>query len=145
MLTLTNTHATERDPSGTSEGGGIGSGGAPIRYEFTGRGRNTISPWNDANYTYSIFQLQIGSNPISKLEVASALNTLNLSRGILHYNYQNCTSNYYPKVYIGTTQTVSDKWIYDNQNTSKPPANTWPQNFGQTSRKGEANIQYVDK
>ncbi len=56
-LTPTSSSTAERVPVGTSEGGGIGSGGAPIRYEFTGRGINALSPWNDATYTYSILQL----------------------------------------------------------------------------------------
>ncbi len=57
-----------------------------------------------------------------------------------YYYIGNCTQNYYPKVYMGTTQTVTYYWNFDLQNTSKPPANQWPQNFGQTSQKGEANI-----
>lgn len=57
LLTTTHSHTSEGASPGSGRGGVGGSGGAPIRYEFTGRGRNTISPWNDATYTYSISQL----------------------------------------------------------------------------------------
>ncbi len=138
MLAPTSYGVAESATPGSGRGGSVGSGGAPIRYEFTGRGRNTISPWNDATYTYSILQLNLGSNPNSKLQVVSTLNTVNIGIYMYAYNLSNSTSRYYPKVYIGTAQTLGIGWNYDSQNTSKPPANQWPQNFGQTSQKGEA-------
>ncbi len=116
-----------------------GSGGAPIRYEFTGRGRNTISPWNDATYTYSILQLNLGSNPISKLEVASALNTVNIGIYMYAYDYTNCTAKYAPKVYIGTPQTLGRGWNFDAQNIENYPS-IWPQSYQQVPQKGEANL-----
>ena len=83
--------------------------------------------------------LNTGTNPLSRIEVVSLLNILKIGKEMLHYNSYNCPERYYPKVYIGTSQTIATGWNRDSQNTSKPPANTWPQNFGQTSQKGEAN------
>ena len=72
---------------------------------------------------------------MSKIEVVSTLNTLNLSHEMLHYNYQNCTSKYNPRVYLGTIQTIAIQWNFDLQNIEKYPE-TWPLNGPQ---KGEAN------
>ncbi len=118
-----------------------GSGGAPIRYEFTGRGRKTISPWTNSSYTYSLLQLNLANNPLSNLEVASTLNTLNIGAHMYAYSLSNCTSRYYPKVYIGTAQTLGIDWNFDQQTGINYPSN-WPEVKPQ---KGEANIQYVDK
>ena len=83
--------------------------------------------------------MYLGYNPLSKIEIVSGLNLFNYAPGSLAYNSGNRTQKYNPKVYIGTLQSTSKEWNYDFQNTSKPPANQWPQNFGQTSQKGEAN------
>ena len=115
----------------------MGGGGAPLRYEYTASGRSTISPWNDATFAYSILQLYKGYNPLSKIEVVSSLNLFNQGRAMYYYTLSDCPERYYPKVYIGTSQTIATGWLYDSQNTSKPPANQWPQNFGQTTQKGE--------
>ena len=117
-------------------------GGVPTRYEVTNRGQLSISPWEDKGYVYSISQLQIRSNSSGNLQVVSGLNLSNQAHHMYHYNYSNCTSNYYPRVYIGTSQTVSDSWLYDRQiyagSDIKIPEN-WPIN---SSQKGEANINY---
>ena len=136
LASTTSYYLTESAAPGEGRGGGIGGGGEPLRYGFTGRGRNTISPWNDATYTYSILQIGLGSNPISKLEVASALNTVNIGTYTYHYNSNNCTTKYNPKIYLGTSQTIALGWIYDLQNIEKYPE-TWPEVKPQ---KGEVNI-----
>ncbi len=137
LLTLTSYRATERDPSGTSEGGGIGSGGAPIRYEFTGRGINALSPWNDATYTYSILQLYKGSNPLSKLQVASSLNLFNQARNMYYYSNTNCEQMFALKVYFSTLQTLSNNWLYDMKNGTETTLPNWPQSYQSNTQKGE--------
>ena len=82
----------------------------------------------------------LGSNPSSNLQVVSQLNLLNLGTATYWFDEQYEIKKYAPKVYLGTSQTIAINWNFDHQNTSKPPANQWPQNFGQTSQKGEANI-----
>ena len=133
-------HLTESAAPGEGRGGGIG-GGVPARYDYTGRARCTISPWIEIVYAYSLLQLYLGNNSLSNLEVASMLNILNLGTHMYNYHYSNRPAKYAPKVYLGTVQTTATSWNYDSQNTSKPPANQWPQNFGQTSQKGEANYK----
>ena len=122
---------------GNGRGGGIGGGGAPLRYVFTARAFHALSPWNDATYTYSILQIGLGSNFIGNLEVVSQLNLFNQARHMYHYNYQNCTSRYYPKVYIGTSQTIAKNWNYDRQTGINYPS-IWPEVKPQ---KGEANTE----
>ncbi len=112
--------------------GGVGAGGAvPTRYQVTARSKLSFSPWFESPYSYSILQLQIGDNPLSNLQVVSSLNTLSEASLRYHYNYQNCPSNYYPKLYLGTIQTISDRWLYDRQTYAgsdiKIPEN-WPLN-----------------
>ena len=104
----------------------IGGGGEPVRYECTGIGRLTLSSWNDANYAYSIMQLYMGSNSIGNLQVVSQLNLLSQARYTYHYNYQNCTSRYYPKLYLGTSQTIARYWNSDSQTGINYPS-IWPE------------------
>ncbi len=59
------------------------------------------------------------------------------------YSLSNRTERYYPKVYIGTPVTTAKRWNYDDSiSPNIPDYNSskigWPQNFGQTSQKGEA-------
>ena len=72
---------------------------------------------------------------MANLEVVSTLNTLNIGRNSYYYYIGNCTQNYYPKVYIGTSQTIAKNWNFDQQTGINYPS-IWPQNSPQ---KGEAN------
>ncbi len=94
--------------------------------------------FNKKQHFCLLFWLNLGSNPISKLEVASALNTVNI--GIYMFGYDTST---YPrkfnlKVYIGTPQTLGRGWNIDTQSGIKFPS-TWPENSPQ---KGEANYLF---
>ncbi len=140
LLTHTNSHTSEGASPGEGRGGGIG-GGAPLRYDYTAPGYCALSSWNDATYTYSILQLNLGSNPISKLEVASMLNILSQARYTYHYNSYNCPERYYPKVYIGTSQTIAYAWNHDSQNGTETTLPNWPQSYQQGPQKGEANTK----
>ena len=136
ICSLTLTSATHPGEDAAPGGGrsGVG-GGAPTRYIMAARGFISISPWIESTWTYSISQLNLGGNFIGNLQVVSSLNTFNLGRLMYYYLGRNCTANYYPKVYIGTTQTTSLQWNYDNTFTS----NSWPKNYQQGPQKGEAN------
>ena len=112
-------------------------GGVPTRYEVTNRGQLSISPWEDKGYVYSISQLQIRSNSIGNLQVVSGLNLSNQARQMYHFNHPYCTERYYPKVYIGTSQTIATEWFYEYKNFIETTLPNWPQNFGQTTQKGE--------
>ena len=135
-LTTTNSHTPESAAPGEGRGGGIGSGGEPLRYAFTSRGWVALSPWNDATYTYSILQLYLGYNPISKLEVVSLLNIPSQAHEMYAYNTVNRTAKYNPKVYLGTSQTIAIQWNYDYQKGITLPE-IWPEVKPQ---KGEAVI-----
>ncbi len=115
----------------------IGGGGAPLRYAFTSRGWVALSPWNDATFAYSILQIALGTNPISYLEVVSGLNAINLGTYTYHYNSNNRTQKYNPKVYIGTAQTLGIDWNFDQQTGIKYPEN-WPNSYQSNTQKGEA-------
>ncbi len=87
--------------------------------------------------------MYLGYNPLSKIEIVSGLNVFNYASGSLAYNSGNRTQKYNPKVYIGTTQTVSDSWLFDRQiyagSDIKIPEN-WPEVKPQ---KGEANLSHL--
>ena len=116
MLTPTNnTHPVEEAAAGSGRNGVGVEGGVPTRYEVTNRGQLSISPWEDKGYVYSISQLQIRSNSSGNLQVVSGLNLSNQARHIYHYSTNISTENYYPKVYLGTNQTIATGWFYDRQ------------------------------
>ena len=132
-LASTSYRTTEAATPGSGRGGAIGSGGAPVRYEFTAASFTTISPYIETGYNYGMAQLNLGSNFISKLEVVSGLNAINLGTYTYHYNSNNCTTKYNPKIYLGTFQTIAAGWNYDTQKGINYPS-IWPQN---SSQKGE--------
>ncbi len=78
--------------------------------------------------------INTGSNPLSRIEVVSTLNTLNISKEMLHYNTQNCPPNYYPKVYLGTSQTTAQGWLYERINGEYISMNNWPQAYQGTQK-----------
>ena len=135
LLTQTSHNTPEDVAPGGGRGGAIGGGGEPLRYAFTSRGWGALHPWTDTSYVYSMLQINMGSNFIGNLEVVSQLNLLSQARYTYHYNYQNCTSRYYPKLYLGTSQTIARYWNSDSQTGINYPS-IWPQNGTQ---KGEAN------
>ena len=144
MLAPAATHLVEdAAPGGGRNGVSGGGGGEPLRYSLTSRGFMAFGPWNDPELLYCVSQLNLGNNSLSRIQVVSALNTLNIATHMYYYYIGNCTQNYYPKVYMGTTQTVTYYWNHDNQNGTVTDQiytkNIWPQNFGQTTQKGEAN------
>ena len=131
------THAPEGIAPGDDRGGVGGGGAVPTRYQVTNRGQLSISPWEHKGYVYSISQLQIRSNSSGNLQVVSGLNLSNQAHHMYHYNHTNCTERYYPKVYLGTTQTIAYVWNYDRQIYANKPIqkpSNWPQNGPQ---KGE--------
>ena len=132
---LTPTNAPEIAAPGSGRGG-VG-GGAPLRYGYTAPGNHSFTVWADSRYSNGMTLIILGSNPSSNLQVVSQLNLLNLGHSTYWFDEKYEIKKYAPKVYIGTSQTIATNWISDSQNTSKPPANQWPQNFGQTSQKGE--------
>ena len=83
--------------------------------------------------------MNLGSNFIGNLEVVSQLNLFNQAHHMYHFNHPYCTERYYPKVYLGTTQTIAYAWNFDRQiyagSDIKTPEN-WPEVKPQ---KGEAN------
>ncbi len=91
-------------------------GQVTIRTSLTSRGFCALSPWNGSGYEYSVLQIKLGSNPISKMEIVSLLNLSNTGFQMYHYNYVNCTKKYNPKVYLGAVQNVSKAWQVDLQN-----------------------------
>ena len=93
-----------------------------------------MSTWNDLGYNYGIDQINIGSNPLSKLQVASSLNLFNQARNMYYYSNTNCEQMFALKVYFSTLQTLSNNWLYDMKNSIETTLPNWPQNFGQVGR-----------
>ncbi len=115
----------------------MGGGGAPLRYSYTAGGYSFLQPWNDASCAYSVLQISKGYNPMSKLEVVSFVNLVNLGFQTLWYGAYDSTAKYNPKVYLSTLNAVGKQWLYDRQiyagSDIKIPEN-WPINSPQ---KGE--------
>ncbi len=83
--------------------------------------------------------MNLGYNPLSKIEIVSGLNLFSYAPGSLAYNSGNRTQKYNPKVYIGTLQSTSKEWNMDIQHTINYPS-IWPLNV---SQKGEANLSHL--
>lgn len=88
-----------------------------------------LSPWNASLYTYSISQLNLAVNHISKLEIITLLSIINLSQYALHLNIDNCTSKYNPKVYLGKIDSTAIGWIYDGKNGEDITKLRWPESL----------------
>ncbi len=114
-------------------------GTVTIRTSLTSQGFIGLSPWGGDNSPHDFSALNLGNNSNSKLEVVSLLNCLNTADRMLHYNYYNCPERYYPKVYLGTVQSVAYGWNWDTQTGQKnslgnlpgeaQKSGSWPQYF----------------
>ena len=107
--------------------------------------------FNKKQHFCLLFCILLGSNPNSRLQVVSALNTVNISTQMYAYSPTNRTAKYYPKVYIGPSKTIGQLWIYEDKiDTSTTPPTTikiteipgWPENF-EGPQKGEANTAKI--
>ncbi len=90
-----------------------------VRRGYAARGILGQSPWTIGDFKYSAVQINLGNNFISSLEIVSSLNLFNLARYYYLFNYQTCASKYNPKIYLGTLQTTSKEWNYDNNSGLK--------------------------
>ncbi len=84
-----------------------------IRKGQTSSGIMAFSPFVHEEYSY--VEIKFGSNPISKLEIVSALNSFNISILMYEYYYGNRTQKYNPKIYLSAVQSVSKGWNGDAQ------------------------------
>ncbi len=57
------------------------------RTSQTSQGFLAISPWDGNKNSYAYSAINLGSNFISKLEIVSSLNCLNIGRDNYHYKY----------------------------------------------------------
>ncbi len=94
-------------------------GSVTIRNSRTSRGFIALSTWNDSSQIYSLGQINLGTNPNSRLEVVSVLNSFNLAKNLFHFNYPNSTGKFNPKVHFGTIQSIAVRWNYDYQTGQK--------------------------
>ncbi len=104
-------------------------GNVNLRNAQTSRGMFALSPWIDGAYYSSVIQLLLGSNPLSKLEVVSALNSFNLGRWEYHFNQSVYPPKYNPKVYLSAVQSVGYAWNTDN-NSGLSGEQKWLQKSG---------------
>ncbi len=108
-------------------------GSVTNRTSFTSRARASLSTWNDPNYTYTVLQLNLGNNPLRKIEIVSALNSLNYGYHTYYYDYRYCYEKYNPKVYLGAVQGVAYQWNRDVQNGQ---TNGLPDLLGKAEKSG---------
>ncbi len=109
------------------------------RNNLTSRGTIPLGAWINPNSTYMLLQLILGSNPSSKLEVVSALNSFNISDRMLQYYHASFYEKYNPKIYLGAVQSVAEKWNQDlqtgqtnglpNLDPGQEKSGSWPRKF----------------
>ncbi|HBD06379.1 MAG TPA: hypothetical protein DCY93_03100 [Firmicutes bacterium] len=75
----------------------------------------SFGPWNYESQNYALGQINLGSNPLSKVEIVSVLNSFNYATFSWWYDAPYATPKYNPKVYMSTVQSVSKSWLYDYQ------------------------------
>lgn len=103
-------------------------GQVTVRTSLTSHGFIGLNPWLGGNSPYCVSAINKGNNPITYLEVVSALNSFNLASHLYHYNTVNCPMHYNPKVYLGAVQSVANGWNSDN-NMGLPgsgKSGSWP-------------------
>ncbi len=93
-------------------------GSVNLRTSRASKGFMALSTWTGSGSIYSL-AINLGNNSMTRIEIVSLLNCLNLGRDIFHYNFYNCLQKYNPKVYFGAIQTVTDDWNYDKQDPAK--------------------------
>ncbi|HBD06175.1 MAG TPA: hypothetical protein DCY93_02045 [Firmicutes bacterium] len=89
------------------------------RNSLTSSGLGALRPWDNKKFTYAFAQLNLGSNPISNLEIVSSLNSFNLAYGMYYYGADTYVQKYNPKVYLSAVQSVTKQWNYDPENAEK--------------------------
>jgi len=104
-----------------------------IRNSLTSRGYLGLNPYIGNLGKYEVANINLGNNPLSKIEIVSALNSFNLAPCQYHYNYYNCLDKYYPKIYLGTIQGVGYHWNYD-ADSSRPNGQNWEEKSGSCYR-----------
>ncbi len=85
------------------------------RTSFTSRGYLAFSPYTVWSSLYEVGNINLGTNPLSLLEIVSALNSFNLGPWQYQFNYLNCAEKYNPKVYLGAVQSTTYGWNKDAQ------------------------------
>ncbi|HBD06566.1 MAG TPA: hypothetical protein DCY93_04070 [Firmicutes bacterium] len=86
-----------------------------VRTAVTSKGFGIFDSLSDKYYTYSVLKINTGTNPMSRLEVVSLLNSFNITTSMFFYGYNNRTAKYNPKVYLSAVQSVAPGWNYDYQ------------------------------
>jgi len=76
----------------------------------------SFGPWTGGDYSYALGQINLGTNPNMKIEIASCLNIFDYAIYSWWYHYPNQPEKYNPKVYMGAVQSVASGWNKDIQN-----------------------------
>ncbi len=99
------------------------------RISLTSSGSISMNPWNGDGNMYSPITINVGSNPLTKIEIVSALNSFNLTYAMYEYYTGNRPAKYNPKVYLSAVQSVANRWNFDTQNGQNwdQKSGSWPQ------------------
>ncbi len=103
-------------------------GQVTIRTSYTSRGILGLAPYSGNYSSYEICNINLGSNPLSKIEIVSALNSINLGRWEYLYNHVCCPQKYNPKLYLSAFQSMAPQWNYDNNSglSGEQKSGSWP-------------------
>ena len=128
----------------TAESLAPGSSGSgvlvPTRYIYTARSHTALSSWNISDSRYTLQQMNLGYNPLSKIEVVSHINILSIGSQMYYYNTSTFTAKYAPKVYFGVHQNISNGWINDLLSNTAVNYTNWPQSYGTNTSTSTSNV-----
>jgi len=90
-----------------------------LRKAYTARGFLAFAAYLGSSNSYELANINIGNNPLSKLEIASALNTFNIAHEMYSYYYSSRPLKSNIKWYHGTIQSVATWWNLDQEDPKK--------------------------
>ncbi len=88
-------------------------GKVTIRSSQTSQGSLSFNPWNGDDNPYAFSAINLGSNPIANVEIASSLNLFNIAHIMYDYYYIFRLPKFNPKLYLSTVQSVATAWNGD--------------------------------
>ncbi len=89
------------------------------RNNISSKGIYALASFYGYHNQNSIHTINLGSNPVSLLEVVSSLNSFNLGHFHFHHYIRISPEKFNLKVYLGAVYSVSHQWNYDDNSGLK--------------------------
>lgn len=89
------------------------------RKAYTARGFLSFAAYLGSSNPYELANINTGTNPLSRLEIVSAINSFNIAHEMHSYYYSTRPEKYNVKWYLGTIQSVATWWDLDQEDPKK--------------------------